>query len=48
MHRVGEEIGEIGNSTDRVGFVIAQGENAAEAVKICERAMTLVKVGVKN
>ena len=48
VHRVGEEIGEIGNSTDRVGFVIAQGENAAEAVKICERAMTLVKVGVKN
>lgn len=44
VHQVGENIGEIGNSTDRVGLVIAQAENAEEAIKVCEKAMDKVHI----
>ena len=46
-HQIGETIGEIGSSTDRVGFVIAQADMAEEAVKICEMAMNLIKIDIK-
>ena len=42
VHPVGDEIGEIGSSTDRVGFVIAQAESAEEAISICEKAINSV------
>ena len=42
VHQVGETIGEIDSSTDRVGFVIAQGETVEEAVNSCEKAMEKV------
>lgn len=48
VHQVGERIGEIGSSTDRVGFVIAQADTAEEAVNICERAMSAVKIAVEE
>ena len=35
------------NSSDRVGYVIAQAENAEEAVKICEKVMEIVKIEVE-
>lgn len=41
---VGDTVGEIGSSTDRVGFVIAQGTSADEAVVICERAIKTIKL----
>ncbi len=44
---VGDEAGEIGSSTDRVGFVIAEAATAEEAVRICEEALATVKITVK-
>ena len=39
VHGVGEEVGEIKSSVDRVGFVIAKGENALVATNICENVV---------
>ena len=44
---VGDTAGEIGSSTDRVGFVIAEAETAEAAVAICEKALKTVKITVK-
>ena len=44
---VGDAMGEIGSSTDRAGFVIAQADTPEEAVKICERAMNELKITVR-
>lgn len=44
VHGVGEKIGEIGSSTDRAGFVIAQGDTAREAGEICEKAMEIISI----
>lgn len=41
---VGDRAGEIGNSTDRVGFVIAQAEMAEEAVRICEQVSRKIDI----
>ena len=45
---VGDTAGEIGSSTDRVGFVIAEAETAEAAVAICEQALKTVTVTVKS
>ena len=44
---VGDIVGEIGSSTDRVGFVIAQANTAEEAINICEQAIKKIKFTVK-
>lgn len=44
VHQVGETIGEIGSSTDRIGFVIAQAGTANDAVKVCEEALKKVNI----
>ena len=44
VHGVGETVTEIDNSAARMGFVIAQGENANHAVSICERAKKDIRV----
>ena len=41
---IGDQVGEIGSSVDRVGFVIAQAENAEKAVEICESALETIKI----
>ena len=46
VHQVGETVGEIGSSTDRVGFVIAQAESAENAIDICSNAIKVVKITV--
>ncbi|MBQ9964072.1 MAG: ATP-grasp domain-containing protein [Clostridia bacterium] len=43
---VGDTVGEIGSSTDRVGFVIAQGQTAADAVRVCETALQTVNITI--
>ena len=48
VHQVGERIGEIRNSVDRIGFVIAQGETAEEAVRICNEAMQAVRIEISR
>ncbi|MBR2732128.1 MAG: ATP-grasp domain-containing protein [Clostridia bacterium] len=47
VHQVGETVSKIGNSTDRVGFVIAQADTAEEAVAVCEKAMAAVSFEIE-
>ncbi len=44
VKNVGDKVGAIGSSTDRVGFVIAQADTAEDAVKVCEKALDVVKI----
>lgn len=44
---VGDTVGLIGSSTDRIGFVIAQAETAEKAVEICEKALAAVNISVQ-
>ena len=44
---VGEESTPIHCSNDRIGFVIAQGATAEDAVKACEEAMKVIKVNIE-
>lgn len=46
VKNIGDTVENIGSSTDRVGFVIAQAESAAEAIKICEKAIETVEIYV--
>ncbi len=46
VHNVGDRVDGIKSSGDRVGFVIAQGRNAAEAIKSAESALSTIKVEV--
>jgi biotin carboxylase len=47
VHQIGDAIGEIGSSTDRVGFVIAQAETAEEAVRVCEKAIAAIDIRIE-
>jgi biotin carboxylase len=46
VKNVGDQVGSINSSVDRVGFVIAQGESADDAEKICERALNRIEIVV--
>ena len=41
---VGEDIGELKTGLDRVGYVIAQGEDREDAVKKCVAALKRVEI----
>ena len=43
---VGDSVGEVQNSLDRLGYVIAQEVNAKTAIETCERAIDFLKVSV--
>lgn len=45
--QVGDTVGTIGASGDRVGFVVAQAETAEEAVFLCEKAQQAATIRVK-
>lgn len=44
VHGEGEQITEIDSSAARMGFAIAQGENAEQAISRCENALNLIHV----
>ncbi|MBP5432983.1 ATP-grasp domain-containing protein [Ruminococcus sp.] len=44
VHEIGEIVGEIGSSVDRLGFIIAQGESRNDAIKICESAQESIHI----
>ena len=44
---VGDESTPIHCSNDRIGFVIAQAGSALEAIAICEKAMSVVKIEIE-
>lgn len=46
VKQVGDTVGDIGSSTDRIGFVIAQADTVETAVKICERVMGIVQINI--
>lgn len=46
VYNIGDSIGEIKSSSDRIGFVIAQGEDALDAIKKCEKAINLIDVRI--
>ena len=45
---VGDTVGEIGSSVDRVGFVIAQSDMAYNAVSICEKCISKTEIQIKG
>ena len=47
VKQVGESVGDIGSSTDRVGFVIAQAETAEKAVEVCESVLRTINIRVE-
>ncbi len=48
VHNVGDNSSEIKSSSDRVGFVVAQGENAIKAGICCRNAMSNIKIKVSR
>ncbi len=44
VHGIGEAITDITDSGSRMGFVIAQGTNAADAARKCEDALSVIKI----
>lgn len=46
--KIGEKTGEINNSSDRIGYVVSQGDNAEDAIKICEEAMKKVNIKIED
>ncbi len=47
MKQVGDTVGDIGSSTDRVGFVIAQADTVEKAVEVCEQVRKTVMLEVE-
>lgn len=45
---IGDTVGKINCSVDRIGYVIAQGTNANEAITICERVLDCIKIKMEN
>ena len=48
VHGIGEEIGEVTSSGERMGFVIAQDINAKSAICDCENALKKVNVVISE
>ena len=44
VHGIGEKVTEITDSGSRMGFVIAQGKNAADAAQKCEQALSKIRI----
>lgn len=48
VRQIGDEVGAIGSSVDRVGFVIAQGNSASEAVDRCMQALKHIDIVIQH
>lgn len=46
VHDIGDTVGEIGSSTDRIGFVIVQAETRQQAIDICEQVVKSIIIDV--
>ena len=47
LKNVGEECHYFKNGADRIGYVIAQGKDTAEAIAICEEAIKKINIKTK-
>lgn len=45
--RIGQILGNLENGTSRIGYVIAQGNTAEEAIRICEEALSKIYIEVR-
>lgn len=48
VHKSGEYVDDIHSSTDRIGFVIAQGDTPEHAIKCCENAIKKITIEIDN
>lgn len=48
LKTIGSECHYFKNGSDRVGYVIAQGENTAESIAICEKAIDIIKIKTRQ
>ena len=48
LKNIGDELTYFKNGSDRVGYVIAQAESAAEAIEICNKALSLIEIKVEK
>lgn len=48
LKNVGDDCHYFKNGADRIGYVITQGENTSEAIAICERALSKIKINTKK
>ena len=48
VHGVGEVVSEIRSSSDRIGFVVAQGQDAVDAADKCERALKAIGIATED
>ncbi len=48
VHGIGEQVGQIKSSVDRVGFVITQAESANQAIEIAEDSIRCICIGVEK
>lgn len=46
-NKIGDKIGIIHNSRDRIGYVITKGENAKDAITTAEEVISKIKIGVE-
>ena len=46
--QIGDVVGHIGSSSDRIGFVIAQGDDATAAIESCNNAINKVEIVLKT
>lgn len=47
VKNIGDTVGSIDSSVDRIGFVIAQGESADDAEAICEQALKCISICIE-
>lgn len=47
LKKVGDDVHYFKNGSDRIGYVIAQGENTEEAIYICENALKQITISTK-
>lgn len=48
VHNIGDTVSEIKSSSDRVGFVVAQGDTPTDAADQCNRAMKMINITTKD
>lgn len=48
LRNIGDEVNPVQSSLDRVGYVVAQGENAKDALNICEMALGRITIRTEN
>ncbi len=48
VHGIGATIDAIINSSSRIGYVIADGNNAEEAVKNCQKAVSEIEIEIEK